>query len=124
MVDLAGDLDSSVRLSTVNQIFEYAQRLSDTLRRGSVERIILWVLSDEDCVPRARTRIGAVIGTLGPEVSREMCAWYTSLLVKWMDDITILSDVIVVTATNREEALDEALCRPDTFHFLIDLEPT
>jgi ATP-dependent 26S proteasome regulatory subunit len=39
-----------------------------------------------------------------------------------MDGIIILSDVIFVAATKREEALDEALCRQGRFDCLIEMK--
>jgi transitional endoplasmic reticulum ATPase len=40
-----------------------------------------------------------------------------------MEGITILSDMIAVAATNREEALDEALCKPGRFDYLMEMKP-
>jgi transitional endoplasmic reticulum ATPase len=46
-----------------------------------------------------------------------------STFLNEMDGITMLTDVIVVAATNREKALDEALCRPGRFDCLIEMKP-
>ncbi|KAH0794980.1 AAA family ATPase [Histomonas meleagridis] len=47
-----------------------------------------------------------------------------STFLNEMDGITNLEDVIVIAATNRVEALDEALCRPGRFDILIEVKPT
>ena len=40
-----------------------------------------------------------------------------------MDGVSTLTDVVVVAATNRKDALDEALCRPGRFDCLIEVCP-
>lgn len=47
-----------------------------------------------------------------------------STFLNEMDGITSLTDVIVVAATNRIDALDDALCRPGRFDALIEVKPT
>jgi ATP-dependent 26S proteasome regulatory subunit len=46
-----------------------------------------------------------------------------STFLNEMDGVTVLSDVVVVGATNRKDALDDALCRPGRFDCLIELNP-
>jgi ATP-dependent 26S proteasome regulatory subunit len=45
-----------------------------------------------------------------------------STFLNEMDGVTQLSDVIVVAATNRKDALDEALCRPGRFDCLVEMK--
>lgn len=46
-----------------------------------------------------------------------------STFLNEMDGISPLSDVVVVAATNRKDALDEALCRPGRFDCLVEVCP-
>ncbi|OHT08183.1 ATPase, AAA family protein [Tritrichomonas foetus] len=46
-----------------------------------------------------------------------------STFLNEMDGVNSLNDVVVVAATNRKDALDEALCRPGRFDCLIEVKP-
>lgn len=47
-----------------------------------------------------------------------------STFLNEMDGVTTLQDVVVVAATNRLKALDEALCRPGRFDCIIEVLPS
>jgi len=66
--------------------------------------------------------IDAMVGKRGTQTG--VSERVLSTFLNEMDGISSLSDVVIVAATNRKDALDEALCRPGRFDCLIEVLPS